>query len=130
MSKRSPYPKTPLFYRKSKGFTFVELLVAILIIGVLASIAIMLLLTYKERAYKVTLESDLSSAYKASVQYHSDYPNGWATLGNLMAYGFRPSKDVDLNIFDGSAENLNMTATHPGFIGVYQVDQHGHISQP
>ena len=107
-----------------------ELLMAILVLGVLASIAMMLLLSYKERAYEVTLKSDLSSAYKASVQYHSDYPTGWATLGALTAYGFRASKDVDLNVIDGSPQNLNMTATHPGFLGIYQVDHQGHVSQP
>ena len=128
-SKSNLRPRALLFGRDRKGFTLVELIVVILILGVLATIAIMLLLSFKQRGYEVTLASDLSSAYRASAQYHLDHSTGTATLDILMAYGFRPSKDVNVNIIDGSAENLNMTAIHPGFAGVYQVDHQGYVSQ-
>ena len=111
------------------GFTMLELLVAILIIGTLAAITIMVLLSYKEKGYVVILKSDLKSAYDASILYHIDYPTGTATLGILKVYGYRPSKDVDLNVVDGSGESLRITATHPSVTGIYQVDQDGYVSK-
>lgn len=56
----------------SRCFTVIELVIAIPIIGTLASIAIMLLLGFKEKGHVLTLTSDLGSAYEASVQYHMD----------------------------------------------------------
>ena len=118
-----------LFSRGGKGFTFIELIVVVLIIGTLAAITILVLLSFKEKGYIVILKSDLKSAYHASSDYHNDYPNGTATLGILKVYGFNPSKDVDINVVDGSWESLHITATHPNVTGVYQVDQDGYVSK-
>jgi prepilin-type N-terminal cleavage/methylation domain-containing protein len=112
-----------------KGFTVLELLVATVIIGILATLAIMVLLSFKEKSGVATLSSDLKSAYKASVQYHTDNPDGTVTMDTLRSYGFRGSKNVDLTVVDGGAETVNMTATHPTVAGVYQVDENGYVSK-
>lgn len=118
-----------LFSSDRKGFTLVELLVIVLIIGTLTAITIMALLSYKEKGYVVILKAELKSAYQASIQYHIDYPMGMATLDILKEYGFKPSKDVDINVVDGSGEGLHITATHPSVTGVYQVNQDGYVSK-
>ncbi|MBW2260073.1 MAG: prepilin-type N-terminal cleavage/methylation domain-containing protein [Deltaproteobacteria bacterium] len=51
-----------------KGFTVLELLVVVLILGKLATMAIMYLLGYREKALIATLKSDLASAYKSSIR--------------------------------------------------------------
>jgi len=112
-----------------RGFTVLELLVVILILGILATMAIMYLLGYKEKGYVSAVEADLTSAYKASIQYYADSPGGSVTMDIITAYGYRPSKDVNLTVVDGSLETLSITATHPGVQGVYQVDESGHVSQ-
>ena len=121
--------RVPSCTRNKSGFTFIELVVAILIVGILSTIAIMLLLDYKERGNVATLTSDLSSAYKASVHYYLDHPDSPVTFSILTSYGFRPSRDVNISVADGNAETLRITATHPGARGAYQVDQHGYITQ-
>ena len=118
-----------LFSSDRKGFTVLELLVVVLIIGTLAAITIMALLSYKEKGYVVALKAELKSAYQASIQYHIDYPMGTATLDILKEYGYKQKKNFDVNVVDGSGVSLHITATHPSVTGVYQVDQDGYVSK-
>jgi len=118
-----------LHRRDRKGFTVLELLVVILVLGILATIAIMYLLGYKEKAYVAALASDLTSAYDASIQYYADNASGSVTMNIITAYGYRQSKDIQLTVVDGTLETLSITGIHPGVQGVYQVDESGHVSQ-
>jgi prepilin-type N-terminal cleavage/methylation domain-containing protein len=124
----SPH-KTPFHKRHGRGFTVLELLVVILILGILATVAIMYLLEYREKGYVAAVASDLTSAYDASIQYYADNPSGSVTIDIIRAYGYRTSKDVALTVVDGSAETLRITAIHPGVSGVYQVDESGYVSR-
>lgn len=122
--------RTTLLLREGKkGFTLVELLIVIMIIGVLATIAISFMLSFRERAYISMIKSDLSSAYKASLDYHTDNPDGTVTLDLLKEHGHRESEQVALDIVDGGADSLEIHATHPSVSGVYQVDHEGRISE-
>lgn len=64
------------FTKSEDGFTLVEILVVILIIGILASIAIPVFLNQRKKAADATLESDIKNATVA-VQT-------WQTQGNLL----------------------------------------------
>lgn len=111
-----------------EGFTLIEMMIVIVILGVLAAIAINLTFKMTGKAYEDTLKSDLSQAYKASLLYHNDHPQGNVTPQILRENGYCPSDDVALTVVDGSMDGLRITATHPGVQGkVYEVDHNGRI---
>jgi type II secretory pathway pseudopilin PulG len=129
MVKRKSLHKMPSHKPDRSGFTVLGLLVVILILGILATMAIMYLLEYREKGYIATLASDLTSAYDASIQHYADNPSGSVTMDIIRAYGYRASKDVALTVVDGSAEGLSITGIHPGATGVYQVDESGYVTK-
>jgi type IV pilus assembly protein PilA len=117
-----------------EGFTLIELVVVTLIIGILASIALMQFLSYRERGYNATLQSDLRSAYTASKQFYMDHPNGVFKNADLENedYGYRPSKNVKLHVDNGDEANLLITASYlpgTGTPNIYQVDHAGRVSK-
>ena len=110
-----------------RGFTLVEIMDVIVILGILASVAIGLTMTFREKAFISSIESDLSNALKVSAVFYSDSPDGELTLVILEANGFSASRDVIINVVDGEMDTLRITATHPSVIGTYEVDKAGNI---
>jgi len=75
-----------------KGFTLIEMLIVVVIIGLLAAIAIPKFATTKDRAKRATLRTDLRNLLTAEEAYFSDNQ----TYGNLAqiqatGYGYIPS---------------------------------------
>jgi prepilin-type N-terminal cleavage/methylation domain-containing protein len=112
------------------GFTLIEIMMVVVIIGILATIAINITLKLTEKAYVDVLKSDLSSAYKAASLFHTDNPDDDVTLNILMENGYRQSQQVELTIENPTKAGLKIIATHPGALGVvYLVDHNGNISK-
>ena len=113
----------------NKGLTLFGLMIAIVIIGIVATIAVSAILNMNEKNHIKTLQSDLSMAYKAAVLYFTDNPEGMLTPDILKDYGYQQSAEVNLKIVDGSIDYLQITGTHTGVRGVYRVDPRGIISK-
>lgn len=97
--------------RRRTGFTIIELLVVVVIIGILASIAMAKFGGSKRRAYVAAMKSDLRGlATVAESRYTSDnsYENVVAPEG---------SDGVTLT-FTGTLSGWSATATHVGVPGV------------
>ncbi|OQX66084.1 MAG: hypothetical protein B5M55_01365 [Desulfococcus sp. 4484_242] len=84
--------------RGEKGFTLIELMIVIAIIGILAAIAIPQFSSYRKRAFNSAAQSDLKNAATAEEAYYVDN----------QTYG--ANANLDLN----TSENVTLTATGDG----------------
>jgi len=77
------------------GFTFVELLIVMLLMGILASIGVPRIRSMKERSYQATLRSDLGALRTAEEAY---YAENLRYTTNLTDLDFRKSPNVTITI--------------------------------
>lgn len=83
--------------KDEKGFTLIELMIVIAIIGILAAIAIPQFSAYRERAWIASMQADCNSARTAQEAYFVDNKEYTATNADLVPYGFDDSKLSDGN---------------------------------
>jgi type IV pilus assembly protein PilA len=100
--------------KKDEGFTLIELMIVIAIIGILAAIAIPQFSAYRMRSYNSAAESDLRNAATAQEAYYVDHQTYVAApQTNLIGqtYGLYTSQNVAM---DGAADatHYTMTAFH------------------
>ena len=70
--------------RRRAGFTFAELMVVVLFLGILAAMAVPRFREFKDRAYLATMQSDLGNLRIAQEEYwaqHATYATDTAALG-------------------------------------------------
>lgn len=77
------------------GFTFIELLVVMVVIGLLASIGVPRIRNMKERAYQATLRSDLGALRTAQEAYFVEH-HQYAT--DTLQLEYRTSTNVTVTI--------------------------------
>jgi prepilin-type N-terminal cleavage/methylation domain-containing protein len=96
----------------SKGFTIVELLIVIVVIGILAAITIVAFNGIQNRARVAIVTTDLSSATRQIALYEVDagaYPTTLSQLNN--GQGLKASKDTSFQ-YSGGGTAYCLTATN------------------
>lgn len=93
------------------GFTLVELLIVMAVIGILAAIVIARYNVTRQRAFRSTLVSDLKNLASMQETFHSDSFTYSNSIGDV---GFRESDAVTITIADADQSGWAATATHSG----------------
>lgn len=103
-----------------RGFTLVELLIVVVVIGILASIAIIGYSSVRKRSSLSSMQSDLRNlVVKQEIYYNDNYSYSLdeSTIGHTSSPG------VNLSINSATNTGWGATATHQGYAdlecGVY-----------
>ena len=100
--------------KEQKGFTLIELMIVIAIIGILAAIAIPQFSAYRKRSFNSAATSDLRNAATAQEAYFVDEQAYCSAAGTLTGatYGLYLSEGVTFTITAATTSGYTMTASH------------------
>jgi type IV pilus assembly protein PilA len=100
--------------RSRQGFTLVELLIVVVIIGILAIIAIPKFANTKGKAWVSAMRSDLRNFANAQEAYWSENQNYYNGPVPVPALQFTPTPGVVITIVSSTVAGWSARATAPG----------------
>jgi len=98
---------------QNKGFTLVELLIVVAVIGILASIAIPQFSSYRQKSYCALVKSDLANLAIAEEAYFYDYDQYIAVSHNADSSSNVPEFywSAGVTLVSSTADNSKWTAS-------------------
>lgn len=109
--------------RTTRGFTLVELMIAIIVVAILALIAIPRFRSAQEKAWQASLKSDLKNLANSQELFYRDNTSYGS---DLQAMGAETSDGVTVTINEANNVGWSATAVHEAMpdekCGIYQGD--------
>ena len=99
--------------QQNDGFTLLELLVVIAVMGVLAAIVTQQFMIYRSRAIDAQMRSALKSAAMAMESYFADFQSYPTSVVGISTVGFRQTSGVTMTINVTSPSSFTLTASKP-----------------
>ena len=110
-----------------KGFTLIELMIVIAIIGILAAIAIPQFVSYRQKGYNTKAKGELKSYYTSCQAYLADVPTATDCALATVAPWFKNSADVTITPA-GFPSCVGTTSVHSAGTSTYTVGSSGNIT--
>jgi type IV pilus assembly protein PilA len=110
-----------------KGFTLIELMIVIAIIGILAAIAIPQFVSYRHKGYNTKAKSELKNYYTACQAYLADVTAATDCALSTVAPWFTPSSDVTITPA-GFPTASGTTAFHSSGTSTYTISTSGDVT--
>jgi type IV pilus assembly protein PilA len=95
------------------GFTLLELIIVVAVLGILVAIALQQFQLHRARAVDASMRSDLKNAALAMESYYSEFLSYPGTEAAILLVGYRKTNGVSLAINVTTPSTFTLTASRP-----------------